>query len=511
MAATASGPAQASEQGRYPGDETEAGQGDPRRWQALSVCLVAAFMSLLDVSIVNVALPSIRSGLSASESDLQWVLSGYALAFGLVLVPSGRLGDARGRRNAFLFGLGLFTASSAVAGLAQDPTMLVVARLAQGVGGGFITPQTAGLIQQLFRDEERGRAFGMLGTTIGLSTAAGPLTGGLIIRAFGAAEGWRGVFFVNVPIGLVAMVLAVRLIPHRARGPEEKRHQDLDPIGVLLLGLGVLALLLPLVEQRSWRGPAKWALVPVALALFVVFVLWERRYGRRGRQPVIALDLFRLRSYSLGAALALLYFAGFTSIFFIFTLYLQNGLGYSALLAGLAITPFAVGSAAGALVGGRLVTRLGRPLVALGLALVTVGFVATVIAVGLEPGKAVALATALPLLVAGVGSGFSISPNQAITLSQVPTAGGGSAAGVLQTGQRVGSSLGIAAVGAVFFATVEAGHGDFAGGFRRALLVTLAFVVAALALACADALATRRQETGHVLPHRPEHSWSAAH
>ena len=494
----------------------EAGQGDPRRWKALAVCLVAAFMSLLDVSIVNVALPSIRSGLGASESNLQWVLSGYALAFGLVLVPSGRLGDARGRRNAFLFGLALFTASSAVAGFAQSPSWLVAARLAQGVGGGFITPQTAGLIQQLFRDEERGRAFGFLGTTIGLSTAVGPLAGGLIIKLFGPEEGWRGVFFVNVPIGIVAMLLAVRLIPHRQRSREEKQRQDLDPVGVLLLGLAVVTLLLPLVEERQWKGPAKWAMFPLAVVLFAGFLLWERRYGARGHQPVIALELFRLRSYSLGAAVALLYFAGFTSVFFIFTLYLQNGLGYSALMAGLAITPFALGSATGAAIGGKVVNRLGRPLVAIGLALVTVGFVATIVAVALEPGRNVAWATLVPLLIAGVGSGFSISPNQAITLSQVPSAGGGSAAGVLQTGQRVGSALGIAAVGAVFFSTVASSGGDWAKSFRTALVVTTIFVAAALLLACADVVAGRhRAPHGRTAEqraeHRPEHRWSAAH
>ncbi len=467
-------------------------------------------MSLLDVSIVNVALPSIRAGLGADESDLQWVLSGYALAFGLVLVPAGRLGDARGRRNAFLFGLALFTASSAVAGLAQDPTWLVVARLAQGVGGGFITPQTAALIQQLFPPRERGRAFGMLGTTIGLSTAAGPLAGGLLIKLFGAEEGWRGVFFVNVPIGLVAIALGFRLIPHVRRAAGERARQDLDAVGVLLLGAGVFSLLLPLVEERQWRGPAKWLLVPLAVVLLVGFVGWERRYGRRGHQPVVDLALFRLRSYSLGAAIALLYFAGFTAIFFIFTLYLQSGLGYSALMAGVAITPFAFGSAAGSAFGGRVVARAGRRLITVGLAMVAVGFVATIVAVALDPGRAVALATAVPLLLAGLGSGFTISPNQAISLSEVPPRGGGSAAGVLQTGQRVGSALGIAVVGAVFFAGLAGSHGDWAAAFRRGLAVTTVFVLAALVLAGLDVLAGRRTSAGEDMA-PPGHRWSSLH
>jgi MFS family permease len=252
-------------------------------------------------------------------------------------------------------------------------------------------------------------------------------------------------------------------------------------------------------------------LIPVSLLLFGAFLLWERRYGNRGRQPVIALDLFRLRSYTLGSALALLYFAGFTSIFFIFTLYLQNGLGYSALMAGLAITPFALGSAAGAALGGRLVTRMGRPLIAVGLALVALGFLGTIVAVGLEPGRPVAWATLAPLLIAGVGSGFSISPNQAITLSQVPPQGGGSAAGVLQTGQRVGSAIGIAAVGAVFFATLAGRQGDWSGAFRMGLAVTTVFVVAALVLALVDVVAGRGKPHLRRHRHTSEHRWSAAH
>ena len=175
----------------------EAASPDPRRWRGLAVCLVSGFMTLLDVSIVNVALPSIRAGLHASVSDLQWVLSGYALMFGLFLVPAGRLGDARGRRTVFLAGLSLFTLASALAGLSPGPGWLAGARLLQGAAGGLLNPQVAGFIQQLFRGAERGRAFGLLGATIGLSTAVGPLLGGAIIGVAGSPEGWRWVFYVN--------------------------------------------------------------------------------------------------------------------------------------------------------------------------------------------------------------------------------------------------------------------------------------------------------------------------
>ncbi|MBW8483343.1 MFS transporter [Actinomadura parmotrematis] len=465
-----------------PGDGPGAGHAD--RWRALAVCLVAAFMTLLDVSIVNVALPSIREGLDASESSLEWILSGYALTFGLVLVPAGRLGDARSRRAVFMSGLALFTASSAVAGFAPTIGWLVGARLVQGVAGGIINPQIAGLIQQLFRGAERGRAFGALGSVIGVATAVGPLLGGLLIELAGPDAGWRWIFFVNVPVGLAALPLARRLLPAPVRG----ERQGMDSLGVLLLGAGVLALMLPFVQERQWHGAAKWWLVPLGLLLLAAFVAWERR----GRSPLVNLALFRLRSYALGATIALLYFAGFTSIFFIFTLYLQNGLHYSALGAGLAITPFALGSGVASAVGGRLVSRFGRPLVAAGLVLVLVGLAGAWTAVELHAGSGVAWLTAVPLLVAGIGSGLVISPNQTITLSEVDFTEGGSAAGVLQTGQRVGTAIGIAAVGAVFFARVASSRGDWAEAFRYGLVVVLGFVAAALAAAVYDLVADRR-------------------
>lgn len=464
---------------------------DPRRWKALSVTLVAGFMVLLDVSIVNVALPSLRSGLHAGDSDVQWVLSGYALTFGLLLVPAGRLGDARGRRTVFMVGLGLFTVASAACGLAPNAAFLTVARLLQGAAGGLVTPQNSALIQQLFRGQERNRAFGLLGTTIGISTAVGPLLGGALIALFGSASGWRWVFFVNLPVGLVALPLARRLLP--APPPRaEARNQQLDPVGVALLGAAVLMILLPLVQERQWHGPAKWLLTVAGLATGAAFLGWERRQGRRDRQPLVDLALFRERSYGLGAALSLLYFAGFTAVFFTYTLYLQQGLHYSALLAGLATVPFAAGAAVMSSRGAKAVGSHGRTVIVLGLAAVAAGLALTDLAVRLVPGHAAGLVAAAPLLLAGLGSGLVISPNQTLTLSSVPPRQSGSAAGVLQTGQRLGSAVGIAAVGAVFFAGVASSHGDLAAAFRRSLAVIVAFVVASLLVALLDIALGRR-------------------
>ncbi|MGW2401215.1 MFS transporter [Kitasatospora sp. NPDC001664] len=463
---------------------------DPRRWKALWVCLLVGFMSFLDVSIVNVALPSIQSGLHTSEAGLSWVLSGYVLAFGLTLVPAGRLGDAYGRRTFFLAGLTLFTAASVLCGLAGSETWLIAARLGQGVAAGLLTPQISGLIQQLFRGAERGRAFGLLGSTIGIATAVGPVLGGLLIQALGTEHGWRWVFFVNLPIGLLAFPLARRLLPRGERAAQGARgaRAGLDPVGVLLLGGAVFALLLPLIEQRSWQGSAKWLLLGLGAVLLAAFLGWEHRYARGGRAPLVDLGMFRFGSYSLGALLGAVYFAGFTSIFFIFTLYLQSGLGYSALAAGLAITPFAVGTAASSVVAGRNVYRFGRRMITGGLVLVVLGLTGTWLAASLASGPAAGWATALPLFVAGVGSGAVISPNSTLTLQDVPVAQAGTASGMLQTGQRVSSAAGIAIVSSVFFARVGDG---WQAAFRAGVLTSAAIVGAALVIALVD-LSRRR-------------------
>jgi EmrB/QacA subfamily drug resistance transporter len=381
-----------------------------------------------------------------------------------------------------MVGLAVFTLASVLCGLAPNDGTLIAARLLQGAAGGVLMPQVSGLMQQMFRGAERGKAFGLLGASIGISTAVGPLLGGLIIQVFGAAEGWRFVFFVNLPIGVATLVLAMRWIPHVR---STARRESLDPVGVLLLGAFVTCLLLPFIEQQQWQSDARLLLFPAAAVLGVVWLAWEIRYGRRS-EPVVDLTLFRAPGYSLGSGLGLLFFAGFTGLFFIYTQYLQIGLHYSALQAGVAVTPFAVGSAAAAAIGGRVVLRYGRPLVVTGLVLVVLGFVGAYVAADVVPGHGVGWAAAGPLLLAGIGSGFVITPNVTLTLQDVPVRRAGIAGGVLQTGQRIGSAAGIAFTGSVFYAAVRTSHGNWALAFRHGLWVITAFTVAALALGVVD-------------------------
>ncbi|MDM4719097.1 MFS transporter [Micromonospora sp. WMMA1363] len=475
-----------------PGPTTNRVGGSPplrrrRRGPALAVGLLSAFMTLLDISIVYVAIPSIQRALDASPSNVQWVLAGYALTFGLVLVPAGRFGDARGRRTAFVVGITLFTVASAAAGVAPSPAWLVTARLFQGAAAGMINPQVAGLIQELFRDSERARPFGLLGASIGISTTVGPLLGGLLIHLGGPEHGWRWVFFVNVPIGLVAVVLGWRVLPHRARTGADRIRWD--PVGVLLLGLGVLFVLLPLVQDH-WRNQTKWLLVPAGLLALAAFAGWERWYAR---DPLFDLRLFGLRSYGLGALIALFYYSTFAAIFFVLALYLQHGLGYSALVTGLAITPFAVGLAAASALGSRLVNRYHRPLVAVGLLTVIAGLLTVALTGDRVPaGVPTPWWTAAPLLLAGLGGGLVHGPNQTLTLAQVPVPRAGSGAGMLQTGQRIGSAAGVAGVGSVFFSTVRTSGGDWSAAFRHSLLLATGILALALVAALVASAGERR-------------------
>ena len=469
-------------------EEAAAAEGaDPRRWRALLVTLAGGFMVLLDVTIVTVAVPSIQRGLGASPSGVQWVVSGYPLMFGLALVAGGRLGDALGRRRMYLIALTGFVLTSALAGAAPTLTLLIVARLLQGLAGGLITPQNAGLIQDLFRGPERGRAFGLLGATVGVSTAVGPIVGGVIIDGFGEPDGWRWVFFVNVPIGALALVLAARLVPRVDREPG---RSDIDVVGMLLLGLAVLCVLFPVVQSESGGLGQLWWLFPIAVPLVLIFVRWERRRLGSGRAPLLDVRLLTgTPGYPAGATIGAVYFAGFSGIWLVFALYFQTGLGFSPLESGLLVTPFALGSSAGSWVGGRLVDRWGRWVTVAALSTIAVGLAAVAGIVPLVPSGALAAAIAVPMLVAGIGGGAVIAPNMTLTLSRVPTRMGGAASGLVQTGQRMGSAVGTAMLAAVFHATAHGRH--YTAGLSLALVCAVALILVALGLAARELRATQ--------------------
>jgi EmrB/QacA subfamily drug resistance transporter len=469
-------------------------ESDPRRWLALYTCCCALFMTLLDVSVTNVALPSIGRATGAAPSQLQWVVSGYTLAFGLVPVLAGRLGDDHGRRLMFQIGVGSFAATSALAGLAPTAGVLIAARVLQGLAGGLINPQVSGLVQQLFRGHERGRAFGVLGTTVGVGTALGPLVGGGLIGLGGPHAGWRLVFFVNVPIGVAVMLLARRLLPS---DPAVGRHR-LDVAGAGLLGGATFCLLFAAVEYDAVRDRRlAWLGVP-ALVLLTSFARRERRLTDDRGDPLVDLGLFRVPSFSSGVLLALTFFPAMAGLPLVLALYYQQGLGYTAFQSGLGVTAYALGSAVAAPLAGRVVTRLGRPLVVAATGAFGVGAFALAVLVEHAPSTDVALVLAPALFVMGAGAGAIITPNQALTLMAVDPVTGSTAGGVLQTAQRIGLAIGQAVIGAVFFASVS-GSGTtatrYGDAFRTAILAALGFVALATAVGAGDLVRGRGRAT----------------
>jgi len=424
-------------------------------WRALGVLLIGMFMSLLDATIVNVALPTIRTSLNASEATLSWIISGYALAFGLALIPAGRLGDRFGHKWVFITGLTLFTVASLACGLAQDGNQLIVARVVQGLAGGIYLPAVTAYIQLLFSGRSRGKAFAIMGAVIGVSSALGPLIGGLLIAAFGNTSGWRLVFVVNLPFGVAALVAAIFMLP---TGSESRgRSSGVDFLGLLLLSGGLVAVLVPLIEGQDQGWPI-WTYLSLAggIVLIALFAAWEVLVAKRGQSPLVPPHLFSHPAFTGGVILALVYFAAFVSIFFTLSILWQAGLGHTALEAGVVSIPFALGSIAGASQSGRLAATIGRTVLVIGAAMVAVGLSALWLILMLTaPGDLTGWDLLVPLLVAGIGSGLFIAPNAQFIIATVDRQEAGAASGVIATMQRLGTAIGIAIIGSVFFGTLS--------------------------------------------------------
>jgi EmrB/QacA subfamily drug resistance transporter len=470
--------------------DRDAAATDRSRWVALVVCCSAMFMTLLDVSVTNVALPSIGNDTGAGSAELQWIVSGYTLAFGLVPVLGGKLGDDHGRRLMFQVGVGGFVVTSALSGLAPTAGVLIGARVLQGLFGGLINPQTSGLVQQMFSGADRGRAFGVLGTTVGLGTAIGPIVGGLLIALGGPTLGWRLVFFINIPIGLVVLALSRRLLPATTISTPHR----LDVLGAALLGGATFCVLFACVEYDALRDTRlAWLAVPTVV-LLGLFLHRERRLTREDGDPLVDLRLFRRPSYVSGITLALTFFPAMAGLPLVLALYYQRGLGYTALESALGVTAYAVGSAVSAPLAGRVVTRIGRPLVVGGAVTFGLGAVALAVVARHVPDGHATLAMAAPLFVMGCGQGALITPNQTLALVDVDPQMGSTAGGVLQTGQRIGLAIGQALIGAVFFNSLTGnGADDYARALGHAVIAAICFVSVAVAIGVHDLVRARRR------------------
>ncbi|WP_425956670.1 MFS transporter [Xylanimonas sp. McL0601] len=473
----------------------------PRRtWLSLSVLLLGVAMALLDTTIVNVALPTIRTSLDASESTLSWIISGYALAFGLALIPAGRIGDRFGHAWVFIIGLTGFTLASLWCGLATGPTELIVARVVQGLAGGAFFPAVTALIQLMFPGPLRGRAFAVMGATIGFSTALGPIVGGLLIEAFGTGDGWRSIFFVNLPFGVIAVTAAILLLPRIVEGSEAR---GVDVLGLALLAGSLVAILVPLIQGEDAGWPLwTWLSIAGGVVLLAAFGAWEVGVVRRGKTPLVPPRLFTHGHFTGGVILAMVYFAAFTSIFFTISLLWQAGLGHTALESGIVSVPFAIGSILGASQSDRLASRLGRTVLIVGTGMVALGLVAVWIILATVPAADLTHWILLPpLLVAGIGSGMFIAPNAQFIVATVNRTEAGAASGVVGTAQRIGSAAGIAVIGSVLFGAL-----DFPPGRPTPEVVADTFVHAAsMAMAVSAALAVLAFALVFVLPKQVEH------
>ena len=468
------------------GQESSQGPG-MREWRILAVVLVGSFMAVLDTTIVNVALPSIAQGIKASSDALEWVVSGYALTFGLALVPSGRLGDRIGYKQMFLVGLTVFTLASVACGVSRNPAELIASRLVQGLGAGIYFPAISATIQRQFSGQVRSRAFGYLGGVVGISTALGPLIGGVLIQFIGVSDGWRWVFLVNLFIGAIGIPVAVKVLPRRHQ-PEQ---HDLDLAGGVLLTGVLLLVLVPLVDGRVSGWPLwSWIVLAASVPAGALLVAREVRLARRGGEPVLQVDLIRHhRSFAWGQALALLYFAGFTSLFFTLSILWQQGLGRSALQTGLLVLPFAVASLGTASNSYKFSTRFGRKTVQGGLAAMFAGLALVLLVLHLTAPKPEVWDLIGPLFLAGLGNGLIIAPNQDFVLGSVPRGQAGTAGGALITAQRIGAAIGIAVIGTALFGSGGSGSGGGSSSAKlmpslihtaqTATAVNLAFVLAA--------------------------------
>lgn len=456
------------------------------RLKVLFVLLLPLAMSLMALSAVNVALPTIELGLGATPTDVQWILSGYALAFGVSLIPAGRAGDVLGRGTWFIIGLLLFLLASLGCGLAPTPFLLNAARIVQGLGAGIFSPQVTGMIQQYFTGQGRAKAFALFGLVISASVAVGPVLTGAIIQALGPEDGWRWAFFIYIPIGLLAVALAFAWFPFenerkRRAGASELVGQklDLDPVGSVILTLAILCLMYPFMAHAAWA----WWLLPGAPLLSWLWVRWERGYARRGGAPMVDMSLFGYRSFRNGMLVSGTMFLGVASTFAVAAIFLQSGLGVGALGVGLMGVPNAIVSAYSSIWSVRYVLSHGRRLIVLMLLLMALGTLLSIGVALLVPLGVPWWLMAATLALNGFGMGVVGSANQTLSMQDVPAEHGGTAGGIKQTVERIGAALGNAMVVGVLFALVT--HG-WTIAFAGAYLVIMVCVLGAAWLGVLD-------------------------
>lgn len=453
-------------------------------WVGLSVLLLAGFVTIFDLFVVNVAIPSLQTGLNASFAQIGFIVAGYELAFGVLLITGGRLGDVFGRRRLFIVGMAGFTVASALCGLAPSAAFLISARVVQGLAAALLFPQVYASIRVNFDAQDSRRAFGLLGMTLGLAAIAGQVLGGWMVHADLFGSGWRSIFLINVPIGLLAIV-AARYIPE-SRAPQ---RPDLDWAGVALVSLGLALLLVPLIEGPGQGWPAwSFCALGLALALLALFKRQQERRRATGNLPLVDMQLLAQRRFALGALLVLVVYSTSSSFFLCFVLLMQSGLGLDPFRAGSIFAPCSVGFVLASLAAPRLVARWGIRAIVAGALLYALSIGLLIAQVQTAGAQLVAVRLIPVLIVVGAGQGLVMTPLLNLVLALVDDAKAGMASGVISTVQQVGAALGVAVVGIFFAAALPGAEGSFVQtgqyvhGFVAGMLYNLGAAVTVIAL-----------------------------
>jgi EmrB/QacA subfamily drug resistance transporter len=448
-------------------------------WLGFLVVLAASVMDLLDSTIAQTAAPAIRRDLGGSYAALEWISAAYTLAMAVTLLLGSRLGDLFGRRRVLLVGIGGFVAASVLCSLAPTPAALIAARVLQGAVAAIMVPQGFGLIRELFGDEGQQKAFGVFGPVMGLAAVAGPLVGGGLVNLDLVGTGWRAIFLVNVPIGLLGIQAGRRYLPRSAPSAPGAR---LDAPSVTLAMVGGFALVYPLIEGREHGWPAwSFALLGVGLVALAAFGMLQARRSRQGRAPLVEPSILRRRAYVAGLAVVLGFIGAMGGMMIALNVMFQTGLGLSPLACAVATVAIPVTAIGGSITSSALLAKIGRTTMHIGIVTMAIGLVVVDVVLRSNSGGVTAWDLAGPLAITGFGMGMVFVPMFDVILAGVAPHEIGSASGLLESIQQLAMSIGIAVVGTVLFDRLGSGRGPvaFVGASDHALLVAVAFLAAA--------------------------------
>lgn len=432
------------------------------RTVALIVVSLGFIMDLLDSTIVNIAIPSIRLNLLASYSAIQWIVAGYSLAFALLLITGGRMGDVFGYKKVFLVGMAGFTIASLLSGLSVNVTMLIIARFLQGSMAALMVPQVISLMQVMYKAEERGAINGLFGAMGGLAASLGPIVSGLLLKINVLNLDWRPIFLINIPVGVIGLIAAVRYLPDG----KSSHPLKLDFTGTFIVMAGLLLLVYPLIQGRQYNWPT-WAFIMMiaSVPFFILFAWWQKRKDRIDGSPLVLPALFKHRSFATGLIINMVFESAMLGFFLTFGLFLQIGLNFSPIHAALTGLPVAFGIALTmATLGQKVIPKLGRKSISMGCIIMATGLVVTTLVLHDYTTLVNSWQLVPGLLIVGIGMGFVFGALFAAVLNDVDASHAGSASGILNAVQQVGGAVGIAVVGVIFFSQLS---GAAAANFNK--------------------------------------------